>query len=136
MDKGTSFDGEVIDTELFTSFYHYRSPRHSNTPSQMNFEITAARGTQFAVRPVFNYDSSRLPETEWWVPETKGFSGIWGMDDWGEFVWGGAAVQEGIHYVRGVGRNMSIEMRTSSKFVEEHIIHNCIVDYEVNDQQQ
>ena len=136
MDKGTSFNGEEIETELFTSYFHYGTPRNWKTFRRMEFEITANRGTKFAVRPVYNYDSSKVPETQWWSPQTSGFSGIWGLDEWGEMIWGGAVIQTGVHYTRGVGRNMSIEMRTVSKYLEEHIIHNCIVDFEVNDQQQ
>ena len=136
MDSGTSFDGEVIDTEMFTAYYHYASPRHWKQFIRMIFEITADRGTEFAVRPVFDYDSSDFPETKWWNPLLKGFSGRWGIDDWGNFVWGGAEIQRAIHYVRGVGTNMSIEMRTSSKYVRQHIVHNAIVDFEQYDLQE
>ena len=136
MDSGTSFDGDEIRTELFTSYYHYSTPRDWKTFRRMDFEITASRGTQFAVRPVFNYDAANMPDTLWWTPTTSGFGGIWGLDDWGEFTWGGAAIQKGVHYVRGVGTNMSIEMRTQSKYLAQHVIHNVIIDYEVNDKQQ
>ena len=136
MDKGTSFNGEEIETELYTSFFHYGSPRNWKTFRRMEFEISASRGTKFDVRPVFNYDSSSVPQTQWWNPETRGFSGIWGIDEWGQMIWGGAVIQSGIHYTRGIGRNMSIEMRTLSKYLEEHVIHNCIVDFQQEDQQQ
>lgn len=136
MDKGTSFNGDEIGTELFTAFYHYNSPRNWKQFIRMIFEITAARGQQFAVRPVFDYDSSDFPETNWWDPILKGFSGVWGIDEWGFFVWGGAEIQRAIHYTRGMGTNMSIEMRTLSKFNSQHIIHNCIVDYEQYDKQE
>ena len=136
LDTSTSFDGEVINTELFTSYYHYASPRNWKTFRRMEFEVTADYGTRFAVRPVFNYDESALPDTQWWTPLAKGFVGVWGGDNWGEFVWGGSPIQRAIHYMRGTGTNMSIEMRTASKYTENHVIHNCIVDYEQQDQQE
>ena len=136
MDIGTSFNGDEIPTELFTAYYHYSSPRNWKQFIRMIFEITAARGQQFAVRPVFDYDSSDFPETNWWDPILKGFAGTWGIDEWGFFVWGGAEIQRAIHYTRGVGTNMSIEMRTLSKYNARHIIHNCIVDYEQYDKQE
>jgi hypothetical protein len=136
MDSGTSFNGEDILTELFTAYYHYGSPRRWKSFYRLIFEITAARGQQFAVRPVFDYDSSDFPETNWWDPILKGFAGRWGIDEWGFFVWGGAEIQRAIHYTRGTGTNMSIEMRTGSKYNTQHIIHNCIVDFDELDMQE
>jgi hypothetical protein len=41
-----------------------------------------------------------------------------------------------IHYTRGHGTNMSIEMITNSKYVEQHIVHNVIVDYQMENIQE
>lgn len=136
MDSGTSFDGEDISTQLMTAFYHYGSPRYWKRFMRMVFEMTASRGTEFFVRSLFDYDSDDFPPTLTWEPILKGTSGVWDRDIWGNFVWGGAAVQRAIHYVRGTGTNMSIEIRTSNRYNTPHVVHNCIVDYELENLQE
>ena len=136
MDSGTSFNGEEIRTQLNSSFYHYGSPRNWKQFQRVIFEMDASKGTRFNFRPSFDYDSSKFPETLWWLPLLTGVSGIWGEDTWGAFVWGGSVTQELVHYIRGHGRNMSLEVMTNSKYNQRHIIHNAIVDYTLENLQE
>jgi hypothetical protein len=136
IDIGTSFNGDVIPTGLYTSYYGYASARKWKQFMRMIFELTAQRGTEFKVRPVFDYNDASFPITRWWEEDIKGLGGSWGKDDWGSFSWGGSVVQRMIHYTRGHGTNMSIEMITNSKYVEQHIVHNVIVDYQMENIQE
>ena len=135
MDKGTSFNGEVMEHRLSTAFYHYGSPRNWKEFYRSVFEITGDRGTQIFVRPVFDYDDSKFPETFWSNWYTIGTSSEWGSVNWGEFIWGTAAVGRIVYYMRGHGTNMSLEMRVASKYNTQHIIHNAVVDFSVEDRQ-
>jgi len=136
MDSGTSLNGLPISTKMFTSFYHYKSPRYWKQFMRMVFEITASNGTVFTTRPVFDYDAPDFPETQWWESLLKGAGGVYGVDNWGSFIWTGAVVQRVINYIRGHGTNMSIELRTNSKYTKQHIVHNVIVDYQVENIQE
>ena len=131
IDSGTSFNGEVIPTELLTSFYGYKTPRYWKQFMRMVFEITASRGTVFNIRNVFDYYDYTFPDTNWWESTSLGTPGTWGESYWGSFTWGGSVVERIVNYIRGHGTNMSIELSTSSKYDSQHIIHNVIVDYTV-----
>ena len=136
MDVGTSFNGEEIETALGTAFYHYKSPRYWKQFMRMIFELTASGGTKFRVRSVFDYDDAAFPATLWWEPLLKGAGGVFGIDKWSEFTWGGSVVQRMVNYIRGHGTNMSIEVTTSSKYNDQHVIHNVIVDYQLENIQE
>jgi len=135
-DKGTSFNSGEIYTEMFTSFYHYNSPRKWKQFMRMMFEISASRGTEFGMRNVFDYNSSDFPDTAWFDSVMKGIGTSWGEGNWGEFVWGGAVIQRITQYIRGQGTNMSVEVLTRSKYNDQHTIHNMIVDYQVENIQE
>ena len=136
LDIGTSFNGVVIPTELFTAFYGYKSHRYWKQFRRMVFELTASKGTVFNFRNVFDYEEATFPSTKWSDSQVEGPAGIWGESIWGQFTWGGSVVQRVINYIRGVGTNMSIEVTTSSKYTSPHVIQNVIVDFEVEGLQQ
>lgn len=136
MDSGTSFDGEEIDTEMFTSFYNYGSSRRWKDFQRIVLEATANRGTVLNIRGVFDYDDAEFPETLWFNRVSRGVGGIWDEDNWGTFAWSEGVVSRIVHYLRGYGTNMSIEIRTSNKYTDQHVIHNAIVDYTVGDKKQ
>lgn len=60
----------------------------------------------------------------------------YGESTWGSFTWGGSVIQRMIYYIRGYGSNMAIELATSSKYNSQHILHDVIVDYTVEEKQQ
>ena len=135
MDSGTSFDGAIISTLLVTAYYAYRSPRTWKHFQRLVLEMSAERGIPIAYRTVFDYSEPQYPKSLLGEFITKGVSGIWGEDAWGAFSWGSNDVQRLVLYLRGHGANMGIEVRSSSKYKEPHVLNNGIVDFSVGSRQ-
>ena len=115
MDSGTSFNGDLIDTFLYTAFYSYGTARQWKTFYGCVFEATAQRATKFNIRPVFDYDSAKFPDTLWWEHMDQGIGGLWDVDYYGTFAWGEGVISRIPVYIRGYATNMSLEIRTQSK---------------------
>lgn len=135
MDTGTSFNGVEINTGMSSSYYSYNSPRNWKNFKRLVLEVDADRGLRLAYRTTFDYSEAQVPKVTFNTYVTKGIAGIWGQDSWGDFSWGGSQIQRLVLYLRGSGANMSIEVRSSSKYKEQHVLHNGIVDYSVGARQ-
>jgi len=128
MDKGTSFDGETINTSFESAYYHYGTPRLWKRFHRVLFEITSTNRTQFFIKPKYNYSSGELANAQTQEFRTVGQAAQWGFAKWGSFVWGGPVVNNPMVYLRGYGNNFSMGIGTTSKYTR-HTIHNMIVDY-------
>jgi len=133
-DSGTSFNGAEIPTKFATAFYHYRTPRRTKKFSRLTFELTAESGTVFYMKPDYDYRGAGHIKNVEQSPEVIESGGVWGSGVWGTFTWGGAYVLNPTLYISGYAVNMSVMVRTSSKYKGQHTVHNVIADYEILDQ--
>ena len=130
LDSGTSFDGEDIDTQLTTAYYHYKTPRVWKYFKRIVFEGTGELGTKLGLRLVFDYNEPNVPTmpysevTTHTSPTSK-----YGEILWGAFIWGASAANRIVYYLTGYGTNMGIQLRTSSRYKKQHTLHNFIVDF-------
>ena len=136
MDSGTSFDGDVIDTKLSTSFHSYKSPTNWKNFKKVTLEAQADKGLTFTGKPEFNYANANIPRSITQDYESVGVGGTWGLDVWGEFIWGSGQVQSPQLYIAGYGTNMSLQITTSNKYTRSHVLNNMIVEYALNARKQ
>ncbi len=131
MNTGTSFDGAEINTRMITSFYHYGTPRRWKRFKRLTFEISAEKHTSFLFKQEYSYRSTELPTTVSRAESVIDTGGTYGVDKWGEFVWGGAYVAQVTVLPLGFGINMNTTLKTADKYIRSHTIHNMITDYSV-----
>lgn len=135
MFSGTSFDGQAIESYFTTSYYHYKSPRLWKFFHRLKFEASSASNFNGNIRSRFNYSESSMPKTVSETFDVYGNPGYWGDDYWGQFYWATSAIGGSMYYFTGYGTNMSITVRTSSKYKPIHTIHNFTVDYSIQSTQ-
>lgn len=129
-DSGTSFDGEVINTQLTTAYYHYKTPRIWKYFKRIVFEGTGELGTKIGIRLVFDYNEPNVPTMPYSETTTStSSSSKYGEILWGAFIWGASAASRIVYYLTGYGTNMGVQLRTSSKYKKQHTLHNFIVDF-------
>lgn len=131
MDSGTSFDGNLISTKLETAFYPYIYPSRWKRFHKIILETTANSGLTFLGRAEFNYKSSFMPRNNQDTFEGEEVGGIWGADNWGEFIYSSTAISTPTLYVTGVGNNMNMTIVTSNKYTQPHTIQSAVVDYTI-----
>lgn len=132
-DLATSFDCEKIVSSTSSSYYSYKAVSNYKRFLKVLFEVTAEKGTELKVRPDYEYNTSSTVKAviENLVTSVSSNPGIWSLDNWSTFVWSGAAVSVREVYIRGIGRNMSINVASSNIYKQPHIVHNVVVSYQI-----
>lgn len=133
MDSGTSFNGAEIDTYLTTAFYHYGSIRRWKHFISLAFQMSAENRTVFKIKTAYDYNDTLLPKNPFHDLSVVGVGGVWGISDWGDFIWGGSYAQQPQFYCYGYGTTMAVAVATSSKYRSQHVIHDYVVDFSVHD---
>jgi len=135
MDSGTSFNGGEITVSGKTSFHHYSTPLNWKRFLSFTMEVNTSTVIELDVRTLYDYEDSRFPRNIYQTLEGAGSGGRWGHSTWGTFVYGGAVTNRLRHYIRGIGTNMCVEFRNSSKYNTPFTLRNMIVNYEVLNKQ-
>lgn len=128
MDSGTSFDGQEIATFMAPAYYSYRSPTNWKWFRKATIEMQGETGLVLHTRPYFNYKETAMPSSIAAEYVMTGTGTPWGTAAWGSFIWGGGTDTPKI-YLTGYGTNMSLQIRTSSKYAMPHTINSMIVEY-------
>lgn len=126
---GTSFDGEIINASLATSFHHYGTPTRWKHFRDLTLEVTGEPHTSISYRAEFDYNELYQPTTVAQVSETASTGGIWGASVWGAFYWGGNTITRIKNKILGYGSNMRVLIVTADKYKTPHSLHNMTVQY-------
>ncbi len=108
LDVGDSFDGAPIDAALQLHFNHVGSPRHHKRFRKAVFDLDAPAEFPMQANLIFNYGGQDHAQHVQQVLGISGNHGLWGVDDWGTFYWGGQYMSEGEIDITGSGRTLSI----------------------------
>lgn len=130
MDSGTSFDGGVIEVSLSTAFYHYKSPRNWKRFMMFTFEIIATDTITLSIRRDFDYRASWAPRSLEREFDVTLMGSFWGEGEWGTMIWAGTESTNRIFYhTQGLGSNMNVSLKTSSKYNRSFTLQNFITDF-------
>lgn len=105
LDKGTSFNGSAIEALIKFHFNNLRSPSKKKRIKKITMELDAPINTYLAAEIEYNY-GEYSNQQKFFDFEQPG--GIWGVDTWGAFVWGGRSVASAPLYCDGTCENFSI----------------------------
>jgi hypothetical protein len=132
--SAASFDGNDISSRFTTAFHNYGTPTNNKTFQRLLFELTANKGQVFSMRPSYDYQGLDTPKSILYESDPQGNEpAIWGEGIWGTFVWGGAgAVNQEYSYITGIGVNMAIQFKSTTRHHLPHVVHNAIVLYTLN----
>lgn len=133
-DSGTSFNGEEIQTQLNTAYYHYQSPSFIKRFREIYFDGIIPFDLQFLIKANFDYRDTKYVSST--VQDELIVSGGAGSS-YGEGVYdvmrySSSESQTSVYYVSSFGTNMSVFIKTSNKYVDPHTLSSMIVQYSVN----
>lgn len=139
LDRGTSFDGEVIQAFLRLSFVHQGLPNWEKRYHRIRLEGQAAKGNSaVAMTADFSYGN-----TESGGSTEKDFSffggdgafsfygggGFWNEAAWDEFVWSSQLEGQAFAALDGIGENVSIVFMSDSAVEEPHTLSALTINY-------
>lgn len=130
MDVGDSFDGEPIDAALQLHFNHLGTPRNQKRFRKAVFDMDVPVAFDMRANLIFNYGGADHAQHLEGVADITGSHGLWNVDDWGHFRWGGQQMSEGEIDITGSGRNLSILLYTKG-IVPAYELNGLTLHYSV-----
>ena len=127
LDKGTSFDGDAIESFVRFHYAHLDSPQQKKRLRKLVLELDATQETEISLAVEFDY-AAQLPNDPQSFDIAAG-GGIWGVDDWDSFIWDGQDVGTAEAYIDGTARNFAIIMYASSTYTEPHTLQGVTAQY-------
>lgn len=134
MEKGNSFDGDLIRYSLRLPFISLGYPRHKKRFYKLQIEIDAAEQLPLQLCPDYSYGRVDDPASQSTTNNTlliaKG--GYWDTDiTWENFIWDGQAVGIAESYLDGNGINISLLIQGESNYESPHTIYSATYHYNV-----
>lgn len=134
IDSGTSFNGSEIETELSTSYFNYGAPTLFKRFKEVYFEGFIPYKLDFKIRADFEYRFTEYIQST--VDDeliiAGGESEAYGVGSYDTMRYGSSENQTAVYYVSSFGTNMSLSLRTSSKYSSPHTLSSMIVQYSIN----
>lgn len=122
MDVGTSFDGEPVPAWLRPVFNHCGSPRVRKRFWTLDLELDTGPVASIRILPDYSYGSSEVPGALERDVDVIGGGGLWGVANWGDFVWGGQPIATARAKVDGTGVNFGFLISSSATYERAHTI--------------
>ncbi len=129
MRKGTSFDGQPIESIFQSSYAFQGQPQRKKryrrvTISLKSFLPTLSLSFTFS----FSKGDARVRSSTF-TETTLGGGGRWDLDNWGEFFWDGQDVPEIRSDIDGVGTDISTLLYSNSSEMDSFVIEDITIEY-------
>jgi hypothetical protein len=116
MERGTSFDGEEIESFLYTHFLHMGSPRVMSCFHNASFEVTGAGFSTFNFSYELGYGTTEKAQSSSEATDISFSDVFWDQFIWDAFFWDGQTITPSRHKMRGRGENVSLIIRITSDY--------------------
>ena len=142
MQRGFSFDGEVIQHVVRPAFANLGSPEYKKRWRKVVVEVNTAATARILCTPEFDYSDPYIPfhrpgET---IPESiaqeiqheilaKGGGGYWDQGSWDDTRWASALTYTSDIYIDGVSRNISVVFSGEAQDEPPHILNSVILHF-------
>ena len=141
LDKGTSFDGDAINSVILMVFNHMKSPyiRKRFRRAVLQFKATITADVDIGYDLSYGHSDTTYGSSQRILADSSRnllASEYWGSFIWGTFTWGGSYLQEFQLDTPGVGENLSIVVHNNSNKNESFTIHTLIVNYSLGRMQR
>jgi hypothetical protein len=129
LNKGTSFDGDIIEAYLQLPFNHSGSPRLLKRYHKLELELSGEAGTQLGLITQFNGGDGEQPLAQEDDLTLEGGGGIWNIATWAEFVWSAPLVGRAEYWVDGMGVDMGPIFVSRQSEVESYTLSGVTAVY-------
>lgn len=116
LDKGTSFDGDVIETILSLHFHHSGSPRVNKRYLGATMELSGAGYSEFNFSYELGYRASTIPQPTQQTEEVEFSDTRWDSFTWDAFFWDGVVLRPSSLKLEGTAENIAFIFTSSSDY--------------------
>ena len=129
MERGTSFDGEVIDWNLQLSYNHFGSPRTLKQYKKAVLEISGSTYCEFDFSYLLGYGSTELSQPGTETITNNLSSSFWDSFVWDNFFWDGQNLLPSEIDIDGTAENVSLVFSGSSDEFDSFTMNGVSIDY-------
>jgi hypothetical protein len=129
MDKGTSFDGDVIPANMNLVYNSIKSPRIRKRFRKASVELTgnSYAEIQFGYDLGYRTQAITQPNDATYTNDLR--SSYWDEMQWDNFVWDGSDITPSEIEVTGTAENMAIRLSSNSSLLQSFTVNNIIIHY-------
>lgn len=129
MDKGTSFDGSAVTATFVLAYNHLGSPSYDKQFKKVIIETDGSAGTQIDYNVILDYSSGRAPAGITNEKVLSASGSLWDAVNWNKFTWSSEDVTRIEGDIDGVGRNIGLQVTSSSTYTEPHTLYGITYNY-------
>jgi len=116
LDKGTSHDGEPIETYLHFAYHHAGSPRQIKDYRHCGLEVSGNGYSEFAFSYLLGYGTTEISQPGTATLVTSFTASFWDAFTWDAFIWDGQTLMPSEVGMRGSAENVSLLINSSSDY--------------------
>lgn len=137
LDKGSSFDGDVISAYFMTVFAHSKSPRVKKRYLRTILQFRAENTADLAVGYDLSYGNldpgygEAVSIGQNMNKSVQSAGGLWDTFDWDSFTWDSSYAQEINVDTKGRGESLALIVSSETDENEPYTIHTAITHYSV-----
>lgn len=128
-DKGSSFDGEEIESYLRMPFNSTNSPRQIKRYRKAVLEMSSVGYTSIRFQPEFSYGDSDISAHAVQTASGEGTGGYWDVSNWNEFYWDSKTVNSPEFDITGSGLNMAMVLYSKSAIDLGHKLQGVLINF-------
>lgn len=129
MDKGSSFDGEEIESYINLAYNFQNSPRTNKHYRDCTVEVDGSSYVGFNFGYSLGYGSTLIPQPDDQAVVTNLSSVYWDTFTWDQFTWDGTTLSPNCVTVDGDAENISLSIQSSSAIYETYSITSMLLNY-------
>lgn len=129
MDKGTSFDGDNIESYFRTAFGHANQPRRKKSYKGAIFNVQAGNEVPISIKPLFDYNDPQIAAHRLDELNIVGGGSNWDEGNWNQFVWSAQVLSEGRADIQGIARNIALLVYSNTATAKPHTFFDVQITY-------
>lgn len=129
MNRGTSFDGEVIEAFINLNFSYMKNPRSRKRFRKAVYEITGNDYAEFQTAYDLGYTSSEINQGNLQDATKDGYYVYWDSFYWDAFYWDGRSISPNEQDLTGTAENISLAVKCESAYFNPFTINAAIIHY-------
>lgn len=126
---GNNCDGQKMEYALRLPFLHLGSPFVRKSFKHVEMDMDAAGGSDVRFSYELSYGQPHTERGHSNALTLLGSGGYWDVNNWGEFYWSSAIVEQQILSVTGTGHNISILFYGNSDSTDSFMINTLGIHY-------
>jgi hypothetical protein len=132
MNKGTSFDGEEIESFMNFAYANFKSPNVIKRFHRATIEVEGNGYSEFLFGYSLEYGSAEVEQPSFSPPEILELSeNVWDEEGaiWDRGIWDSVSLSPGYFAMEGNGTNVSAKIRTVSAYCNQIKLSGILIEY-------